>query len=142
MGSRHLARSIVVQSLYEWDFFNFDKNVLKRALEENIRNLSPKPEDIKFVNRIVDGIITNQKEIDDQIVKSAPEWPISQIPIIDRNVLRIGLYELMYGDKKAVPPKVAIDEAIELAKNFGGENSGKFINGVLGAVFKQITEAR
>ena len=76
--------------------------------------------------------------IDKIIAKAAPEWPIDQITIVDRNVLRIGLYELLYGNKEDVPPKVAINEAIELAKTFGGESSGKFINGVLGTVFSEI----
>jgi len=135
MSSRHLARSIVIQSLYQWDFFNKDKEILKRAIKENIENFSPDTKDIKFINRMIQEIVIHQEEIDERIVKVAPEWPIDQIPIIDRNVLRIGLYELLYGDKKAVPPKVAIDEAIELAKSFGGENSGKFINGVLGTIY-------
>ena len=82
------------------------------------------------------------KEIDKIIAASAPQWPIDQISIIDRNVLRLGLYELLYGDKTAVPPKVAINEAIELAKSFGGENSGKFINGVLGTVYKEIEQPK
>ena len=77
-------------------------------------------------------------KIDKIIEKSAPEWPIEQITIVDRNVLRIGLYELLYANKEEVPPKVAINEAIELAKSFGGESSGKFINGVLGTVYKEI----
>jgi N utilization substance protein B len=77
-------------------------------------------------------------EIDKIIEKAAPEWPITQIAIIDRNVLRIGLYELLYANKEEVPPKVAINEAIELAKTFSGSTSGKFVNGVLGTVFKQL----
>ncbi|MFH0791906.1 MAG: transcription antitermination factor NusB [bacterium] len=140
MSSRHLARSIVVQSLYQWDFFNKDKEVLGRAIKENIENFSPDVKDIKFINRMIQEIVIHQEEIDEQIVKVAPEWPTDQIPIIDRNILRIGLYELLYGDKKAVPPKVAIDEAIELAKSFGGENSGKFINGVLGTIYKECSK--
>ena len=87
---------------------------------------------------IVLGMLIALKEIDKIITASAPQWPIDQISIIDRNVLRMGLYELLYEDKAAVPPKVAINEAIELAKSFGGENSGKFINGVLGTVYKEI----
>ena len=79
-------------------------------------------------------------EIDKIIEKAAPEWPIAQIPIIDRNVLRIGLYELLYADKAQVPPKVAINEAIELAKTFSGKISGKFVNGVLGTVYKQLEQ--
>jgi N utilization substance protein B len=86
------------------------------------------------------NIISHKKEIDTIIEKAAPEWPIDQIAIVDRNALRIGLYELLFADKNEVPPKVAINEAIELAKNYGGPNSGKFINGVLGTVYREIGE--
>jgi len=85
-------------------------------------------------------VVKNIEKIDKIIQHSAPERPIQQLSFVDRNVLRIGLYELIYGNKKEVPPKVAINEAIELAKNFGGENSGKFINGVLGAVYKEMSK--
>jgi N utilization substance protein B len=81
------------------------------------------------------------EELDGIITKAAPEWPIGQIAIIDRNALRIGLYELLHADPEEVPPKVAINESIEIAKNYGGPNSGKFINGVLGTVYKQLQEA-
>ena len=95
-------------------------------------------EDESFIWQLVIGVVANLKEIDEIIAKAAPQWPISQISIVDRNVLRIGIYELLYEDKAAVPPKVAINEAIELAKSFGGDNSGKFTNGVLGTVYKEI----
>jgi len=137
MSSRHLARSIVLQSLYEWDFFNKDKDVLERAKKENIENFSPNKKDIEFIDWMIGEIIIRQEEIDKIIIKAAPEWPIDQVPIIDRNILRIGLCELLYGDSKAVPPKVAIDEAIELAKSFGGENTGKFVNGVMGTAYRE-----
>lgn len=140
MASRHLSRSIAMQSLYEWDFFNKDKDILEGIVERNIEEFGPDLEDKSFIWSLIVGVVTNIKEIDGIIEKSAPEWPIDQITIIDRNVLRIGLYELVYGNKDEVPPKVAINEAIELAKNFGGKNSGSFINGVLGTVYKEITK--
>lgn len=140
MAYRHLARSIVMQSLYEWDFNGLPKEKLEEILLRNIKEFAPGMEDIDFPKRILKGVIKNLPIIDKIIEKCAPQWPLSQINIIDRNVLRIGIYELLYADKKEVPPKVAINEAIELAKNFSGETSGKFVNGVLGTVYKQILE--
>lgn len=137
MASRHLSRSIVIQSLYEWDFYNKQCN-LKDIVERNIKDFGPGLEDLDFIWELVSGVIKHLDKIDKIIEKAAPEWPITQIPIIDRNVLRIGLFELLYGDKEEVPPKVAINEAIELAKTFSGQISGKFINGVLGTVYKQM----
>ncbi|MBU2540076.1 transcription antitermination factor NusB [Patescibacteria group bacterium] len=138
MASRHLSRSIAMQSLYEWDFYGQKKNTLDKIVERNIQNFGPGLEDTKFVWDLIEGATKHLKKLDNIIEKAAPEWPILQISLIDRNVLRIGLYELIYSDKKEVPPKVAINEAIELAKTFGGESSGKFINGVLGTVYKEI----
>jgi len=138
MASRHLARSIVLQSLYEWDFYGEKKEDLDEILGRNIGKFGSDIEDLDFVEKLAKGILKNLSKIDKVIRISAPERPIEQISIIDRNVLRMGLFELLYAEKKEVPPKVAINEAIELAKNFGGENSGKFVNGVLGTVFKQI----
>ncbi len=138
MASRHLSRSIAMQSLYEWDFSGKKPENLERIVEKNIKEFGPGLEDRDFVWQLVNGVISKLSDIDKIIEKAAPEWPIEQITIVDRNVLRIGLYELLYGNKEEVPPKVAINEAIELAKTFGGESSGKFINGVLGTVFKEI----
>ncbi len=140
MSSRHLARSIVLQSFYEWDFRKKNQDELDKILERNIRELGPDDEDINFVYDLTRGIIKSRPQIDDIIEKAAPEWPIEQINIVDRNVLRIGIYELLFGSRKEVPPKVAINEAIELAKNYGGESSGKFINGVLGTIYREIGE--
>lgn len=137
MSSRHLARSIAMQSLYEWDFS--DKKVsLEEIVERNIQEFGPGLKEKAFVWELVKGVQKHLSEINEVIKSAAPAWPIEQIALIERNVLRIGLYELLFGDKKAVPPKVAINEAIELAKSFGGENSGKFVNGVLGAVYKEL----
>ncbi len=137
MSSRHLSRSIAMQSLYEWDFSG-KKVDLEKTVEKNLKEFGPGLEDPSFVWQLVTGTVEHLLSIDKIIETSAPEWPLDQISIVDRNVLRIGLYELIYGDKEAVPPKVAINEAIELGKSFGGESSGKFINGVLGTVYKEI----
>lgn len=127
-----------MQSLYEWDFYG-RKGDLEKIVRKNMEEFGPELRDKGFVHQLTKGIVENISQIDKIIEKAAPEWPIEKIALIDRNVLRIGLYELLFGDKKTVPPKVAINEAIELAKNFGSENSGKFINGVLGAVFRELS---
>jgi len=140
MANRHLSRSIAMQTLYEWDFKGKDQKKLKEIVNRNLKEFGPGLEESDFVWQIIDGVIKNLNKIDKVIEKSAPEWPIDQITIVDRNVLRIGLYELLFGKRDEVPPKVAINEAIELAKSFGGESSGKFINGVLGTVYREIGE--
>lgn len=137
MASRQLARSVVLQSLYEWDFHG-QKNDLIKIIERNLKEFAPGLDEPEFVWRLTQGVIDHKGELDKIIEQAAPEWPLSQISIVDRNALRIGLYELLYAAKKEVPAKVAINEAIEVAKNFGGPSSGKFINGVLGTVFKQM----
>lgn len=129
-----------MQSLYEWDFSGKKPDSLEKIVAKNIEEFGPGLENSDFVWQLVNGVKAKLSEIDKVIVSAAPEWPLEQITIVDRNVLRIGLYELLYENKEEVPPKVAINEAIELAKTFGGESSGKFINGVLGTVFKQIEE--
>jgi N utilization substance protein B len=126
-----------MQSLYEWDFSG-KKSDLEKIVEKNIKEFGPGLDDTSFIWQLVTGVVQHLEEIDKIIEKAAPEWPIDQISIVDRNVLRLGLFELLFGDKEAVPPKVAINEAIELAKSFGGESSGKFINGVLGTVYKEL----
>ena len=140
MGSRHLSRSIAMQSLYEWDFMSKEDKSLDKILEKNINEFGPGLENTNFIKELAKGVKKNIEKIDKIIEKAAPEWPIKQINIVDRNVLRLGLYELLYSNKEEVPPKVAINEAIELAKMFGGESSGKFINGVLGTVFKELNK--
>ncbi len=149
MANRHLSRSIAMQSLYEWDFYKnavssdlkflnrTESELLGEILEYNIKEFAPGLKEDAFIRELVGGVMKNFSEIDDLIKKSAPEWPINQITMVDRNVLRVGIYELLYGDKKQVPPKVAINESIELAKTFGGDTSGKFINGVLGTIYRR-----
>lgn len=140
MANRHLARSIAMQSLYEWDFWGKDEAKLKTAVDKNIAEFGPGLEGADFIWRLVKGVVENHDKLDNIIIKSAPEWPLDQITITDRNILRLGLYELLLGDRREVPPKVAINEAIELAKSFSGESSGKFVNGVLGTVYREIGE--
>lgn len=127
-----------MQSLYEWDFSGKKTEELKPIVEKNIKEFGPGLESETFIWQLITGVVQHLKEINNIIEKAAPEWPLDQITIVDRNVLRIGLFELLYENKDEVPPKVAINEAIELAKNFGGESSGKFINGVLGTVYKEL----
>lgn len=138
MASRHLSRSIVMQSLYEWDFYGRNENELEEIIERNIKDFGPGLEDLNFIRELADGVVKHLKDIDKIIEKAAPEWPLAQIPLVDRNILRIGLYELLYSNQEEVPPKVAINEAIELAKTFSSQASGKFVNGVLGTVYKQL----
>ena len=141
MASRHLARSIVMQSLFEWDFNGKNKKLLPEIVERNKKEFGPGlEEEYGFVDRLIEGTIKNLSKIDKIIGKAAPEWPVEQITSVDRAVLRLGLYELLFGSREEVPPKVAINEAIELAKSFGGESSGKFVNGVLGTVYREIGE--
>lgn len=140
MANRHLSRSIVLQSLFEWDFTNCPPLGVDEVLERNIEEFAPGLNDTTFMADLIRNILAKKIELDLIIEKAAPAWPIDRISVVDRNVLRIGLYELLFGDRNEVPPKVAINESIELAKTFGGENSGKFVNGVLGAVYKEIGE--
>lgn len=147
MANRHLSRSIVLQTLFEWDFMTskenpkeFNKEEVEKALKRNLEEFAPGLHDDNFVLSLIDSILKKKTIIDEIITKAAPDWPIEKISTVDRNILRIGLTELLFGDRNNVPPKVAINEAIELAKTFGGDNSSKFVNGVLGAVYKEIGE--
>lgn len=129
-----------MQTLFEWDFNGKKNNDLKDALKRNEEEFATGVGDDSFMHKLAEGILRKYPDLDKIISKAAPDWPIEKIATIDRNILRIGLFELLFGDKLEVPPKVAINEAIELAKTYGGENSGKFINGVLGAVYKELGE--
>ncbi len=131
-----------MQVLYEWDFRGgvLTDLEIEHALVRNAEEFAPGVNDISFMRKLLLGILNKQKKLDDIIEKAAPDWPIEKIALVDRNILRIGLYELLFEDRAQVPAKVAINEAIELAKTYGGETSGKFINGVLGAVYKELGE--
>jgi len=140
MANRHLSRSIAMQSLYEWDFNNCDEKNIDIIISHNIEEFGPGMEDISFVTDLVKNVIKNKDKIDPLIEKCAPEWPLDQVTVVDRNILRLGIYELLFENYSEVPPKVAINEAIELAKSFGGESSGRFINGVLGTIYRELGE--
>ncbi len=139
MSARQVGRSIVLQSLYEWDFH--DREVeFSHVLERDLQEFAPEFEESDFTRALGAGVMSKIIAIDEVIKKAAPEWPLEQIAIVDRNILRIGLYELLFADRTEIPPRVAINEAIELAKAYGGLNSSKFINGVLGAIYREIGE--
>ncbi len=140
MANRHLSRSIALQSLFVWDFAGKPAEGLEQMVDHNLKEFAPGHTDGAFVYMITDLVQKKQAVIDEIITKAAPEWPIDKIANVDRNILRLGLAELLFGNRDEVPPKVAINEAIELAKTYGGENSGRFVNGVLGAVYKEIGE--
>lgn len=135
-SNRHLGRIVAMQTLYEHDFRGGDGGGLDLAaiLDRNLDEFRSSIDDTNFVEDVVEGVHKHQSEIDGIIAPAAPEWPVEQIAKIDKIVLRIGVYELVI--KRDVPPKVAINEAVELAKTFGGENSSKFINGVLGTIYR------
>jgi len=140
MANRHLSRSIVLQSLFEWDSNTLDKKAVEEVMARNIDEFAANKIDRPFMDKLLDGVMAKQSELDLVIEKAAPEWPIDRISPVDRNILRLGLYELLFSERSEVPAKVAINEAIELAKQFGGDNSSRFVNGVLGAVYKEIGE--
>lgn len=140
MANRHLSRSIVLQSLFEWDLSALEKKAVHEVLGRNVTEFAPNKTDLPFMEKLLDGVMAKQPELDLVIEKAAPEWPIDRISPVDRNILRLGLFELLFADRGEVPAKVAINEAIELAKQFGGDNSSRFVNGVLGAVYKEIGE--
>ncbi|MDD5043856.1 MAG: transcription antitermination factor NusB [Patescibacteria group bacterium] len=138
MSNRHLSRTLAMQTLYQWDFMKENAKKLPDIFIYNKKEFAPDFDDAGFSEELIAGVVKNQKEIDSLISKYAPEWPLEQITAIDRNVLRIGVYELKYD--QTIPSKVAINEAIELAKTFGGESSGRFVNGVLGSIYKNMLE--
>jgi N utilization substance protein B len=140
VAHRHLSRSIAVQTLYEWDFRGQNSAELPEILKYTVSEFGPGMENDSFARELIDGVIAHQEKINHVISAAAPEWPLEQITLVDRNILRLGLYELLFGKYDEVPPKVAINEAIELAKSFGGESSGKFVNGVLGTVYREMGE--
>lgn len=143
MSTRHIARTIALQTLFELDMRDELSSLAESVDPIIIRNTAEFGDGIKdtsFTKSIVANVLSRRITLDDIITRAAPDWPIEKIGIIDRNVLRIGLAELLFGDRTQVPPKVAIDEAIELAKAYAGDTSGKFVNGVLGAIYKEMGE--
>ena len=141
-SNRHLGRIVALQTLYEYEFRvdSEDTSVnIQEILKRNLDRYETAIEDTKFVEVLVGGVVQHQKSIDDQLRPIAPDWPIEQIARIDRNILRIGVYELLH-QSDIVPPKVVINEAVELAKAFGSDNSSKFVNGVLGTAYRTLIE--
>lgn len=141
-SNRHLGRIVALQSLYEFEFRTQSEDTtvnLDEILGRNLERYSEEIDDTSFVEELAKGVVDTQAALDDHIRPLAPEWPIEQIARIDRNILRLGLYELLYRAQQ-VPPKVAINEAVELAKAFGSDNSSKFINGVLGTAYRTLVE--
>lgn len=136
-SNRHLGRIIAFQTLYEYDFHGGTKSdlVVDDVLTRNLSQYEDVVEDQKFVKDLVLGTLKHQTKLDNAIGPAAPDWPVEQIARVDKVVLRLALYELII--KKDVPPKVAINEAVEIAKSFGGENSSKFVNGVLGTIYRE-----
>ena len=146
MANRHLARSVVLQTLFEWDTTHLpaqagasDADALS-ILNRNVAEFGGDDTDKPFMEKLLQGVLAKRADIDLVIEKAAPDWPLDRIAPVDRNILRLGLYELLFADRAQVPAKVAINEAIELAKTFGGDSSGRFVNGVLGAVYKELGE--
>lgn len=137
MATRHLIRTVILQTLYEWDFYKHEKDITA-ILERNLEEFAPGIDEPDFAWRILKGIAEHLTAIDDILKKAAPDWPVEKIAVIDRNILRIGLYELLFADHNEVPPRVAINEAIELAKNYGGPNTSRFVNGVLGTIYREM----
>ena len=135
MANRHLLRTVALQALFEWDF-NHQQGDVSEITARAVAEFAPGANDGDFAVELVNGVVENLAALDEIIVKTAPEWPIAQITVIDRNVLRLGIYELQFSKK--IPPKVAINEAVEMGKRFGGESSGKFVNGVLGTLYKDM----
>jgi len=139
MSNRHLARTIALQTLFAWDFNGQKSCDIERLIIDNFANFAPNFNDDGFVKDLVMGVKDNLVVINQYIIKYATEWPLDQITTIDRNILRLGIYELLY---TTIPPRVAINEAIEIAKVFGSDASSKFINGVLGALYNDKPEIK
>lgn len=137
MATRHLIRTVILQSLYEWDFYRQKKDLVQIS-DRNLTEFAPGIDEPEFAWKILKRLVDHIADVDGVITRAAPEWPLDKIAIIDRNILRIGLSELLYADPEEVPPKVAINEAIEMAKNYGGPNSGRFVNGVMGTIYREL----
>ncbi|PIR03506.1 MAG: transcription antitermination factor NusB [Candidatus Magasanikbacteria bacterium CG11_big_fil_rev_8_21_14_0_20_39_34] len=139
MSNRHLARSMVMQILFQWDFKDKPTGALPAIIEQNIQEFGKGLDaaNLSYIEKTVNAIIDNQKEIDTKIEQYAKNWPLEHITLVDRNILRIGVYEMLF--EKEIPAKVAINEAIEIAKTYSGTPAGKFVNGILGSLYKDIT---
>ena len=137
--SRHQLRLLAIQILYTWDFYDHDTKRLNGIISDRVALHGLEAEDLQFLQSLVSGVKDNFTQIDKVLQEAAPQWSITRMSLVDRNILRLGLYELLYNN---VPPKVAIDEAIELGKDFSGQTAGKFINGVLGTVYEEVKKIK
>ena len=140
MSNRHLCRTVVMQTLYEWDFEKLSGNQIDEVLNRNLEAFAKDAGEEKYAKETIHGVIKNSDKIDRIITEYAPEWPLDKITPVDRNILRLGIFELNFSSD--IPPKVAINEAIELAKAFGGPASGRFVNGVLGSIYNDMKEGK
>ncbi|MFB6226236.1 MAG: transcription antitermination factor NusB [Candidatus Paceibacteria bacterium] len=139
MSKRHLARSIVMQTLYQWDFRGQPTAALPAITDETIDEFGVGlDENIEYIRETVEGVVDHIDDINEELEEYSTKWDIDQMSIVDRNILRVGLYELKFNEE--IPEKVAIDEAIEVAKSYGGPSSGKFVNGILGAIYNDMKE--
>ncbi len=140
MSARHISRAVALQTLFEIDSQDWDTSAVGQLIGNN-EDLIGKG-DAYYTKQLLDVVLAKKGEVDEVIIKAAPDWPLDKIAMMDRNILRIGLSELLFTDTLGVPPKVAINEAIELAKEYGSETSSRFVNGVLGSIYKEMGQPR
>jgi len=142
MATRHLSRIIVLQTLYEWSFWGYEKDKWKEIFERNMKEFGSDIEEKSFAQKLIEGVVSNLDFVDNVIRQSSKNWPFEQIPLIEKNILRLATYEIFFQDKNEVPIKVAINEAIELAKVFATDASARFVNGVLGTVYENYLQSQ
>ncbi len=140
MSTRHLCRIIVLQSLYEWSFWGYPEGKWQDFFEENLKEFGSDIDEPQFAKKIIEGVVNNLEFIDEIIRRNTKHWPYEQIPLLERNILRIAVYEIYFQDHNEVPIKVSINEAVVLAKSFLNESAAKFINGVLGSVYEEYIQ--
>jgi len=141
MSTRHLCRIIVLQSLYQWSFWNYPESKWKDFLEENLKEFGEDIDEPNFARKLMEGVVTHLDFIDEIIKKSTKNWPFEKISLMEKNILRIAVYEIYFQNHEEVPIRVSINEAIILAKSFVNESASKFINGVLGTVYENYIQA-
>lgn len=141
MATRHLSRILVIQSLYEWAFWNYPEGKLEKILKRNLEEFGRDIDEPEFPQKLAQGVKEHLQEIDELLRQHCLSWPFDRLPILEKNILRLATYELFWGDHQETPPKVAISEAVEICKNFSTQNSTKFVNGVLASLFR-VLEAR
>jgi N utilization substance protein B len=140
MSTRHLCRIIILQSLYEWSFWGYPENKWREFFEENLKEFGEDIDEYEFARNFIEGIVKNLQFLDETIKRNTKNWPFEQISLIEKNILRIAVYEIYFQDHNEVPVKVSINEAILLAKSFVNESAAKFINGVLGTVYEEYQQ--